>query len=195
MNFDLKQTLKSLKLNESRISMILGAVVVLVIGSLAINYFKGRGLKNENKTSSTSVTTEDAFSLTQNDNQKKHTVSKGESLWTISEKYYNSGFSWTAIAKENNLENPGVVEVGQTLIIPQIKSQEKTADTSVKTAVSSEEAGAISQTQYTIEKGDSLWKIAVRAYGDGYKWVEIAKENKLKNPNIIHPKNILVLPR
>jgi nucleoid-associated protein YgaU len=44
-------------------------------------------------------------------------------------------------------------------------------------------------------KGDSLWKIAVRAYGDGYKWVSIAKANKLVNPNLIHSGNVLTLPR
>ncbi len=49
--------------------------------------------------------------------------------------------------------------------------------------------------QYTVEKGDSLWKIAVKVYGDGYKWVEIAKENKITTPNIIYSGNILVLPR
>jgi nucleoid-associated protein YgaU len=40
-----------------------------------------------------------------------------------------------------------------------------------------------------------LWTIAVRAYGDGYKWTEIAKANKLVNPNLIHPGNVFVLPR
>lgn len=44
-------------------------------------------------------------------------------------------------------------------------------------------------------KGDHLWGIAVRAYGDGYKWVEIARENNLVNPNLIHPGNVLSLPR
>lgn len=36
-----------------------------------------------------------------------------------------------------------------------------------------------------VVKGDSLWKIAVKVYGDGYKWTEIWKENKsvLKSPN------------
>jgi nucleoid-associated protein YgaU len=48
---------------------------------------------------------------------------------------------------------------------------------------------------YVIQKGDSLWKIAVRAYGDGFKWVEIAKANDLENPDLIHSDNELKLPR
>lgn len=53
----------------------------------------------------------------------------------------------------------------------------------------------ISGDSYTVVKGDNLWNIAVRAYGDGYKWVEIAKLNNLANPDIIHPGNVFKLPR
>ena len=54
---------------------------------------------------------------------------------------------------------------------------------------------SITGSRYTVQKDDYLWEIAVRAYGDGYKWVEIARANKLVNPNIIHPGNMLTLPR
>lgn len=32
---------------------------------------------------------------------------------------------------------------------------------------------------YEVIKGDSLWKIAQKRYNNGYKWVEIAKQNNL----------------
>ena len=48
---------------------------------------------------------------------------------------------------------------------------------------------------YKIVPGDDLWQIAVRAYGDGYKWVDIAKANNLDNPDLIHSDNILTIPR
>jgi len=32
---------------------------------------------------------------------------------------------------------------------------------------------------YEVIKGDSLWKIAQQRYNNGYKWVEIAKQNNL----------------
>jgi len=39
----LKNFLKKLKLNESTISMILGALVIVVVGVLIFNYFRGVG--------------------------------------------------------------------------------------------------------------------------------------------------------
>lgn len=43
---------------------------------------------------------------------------------------------------------------------------------------------------YTVNKGDSLWKIASTQLGDGSKWKEIYNRNKSViggNPNLIHP--------
>lgn len=48
--------------------------------------------------------------------------------------------------------------------------------------------------EYIVKKGDNLWKIAVATYGDGYKWTEIAKENKLTNPGLLEKDQKLVLP-
>ena len=48
---------------------------------------------------------------------------------------------------------------------------------------------------YTVQKGDNLWDIAEAAYGDGFKWVDIAEANKLANPRIIHAGNEFVIPR
>jgi len=48
--------------------------------------------------------------------------------------------------------------------------------------------------EYIVEKGDSLWKIALKRYNDGYQWVEIAKANNLKNVGLILPGQKLNLP-
>jgi len=47
---------------------------------------------------------------------------------------------------------------------------------------------------YIVEKGDDLWKIAVKKYNDGYKWVEIASANKLKSASYIEVGQELILP-
>jgi nucleoid-associated protein YgaU len=50
---------------------------------------------------------------------------------------------------------------------------------------------------YTVVKGDSLWKIAQRQYGNGSKWPTIYNANKSvigKNPNLIKPGQKLVIP-
>lgn len=46
-----------------------------------------------------------------------------------------------------------------------------------------------------VQKNDSLWKIAVKVYGDGYKWTEIAKINNLKNSDLIYSGQKLILPK
>ena len=49
---------------------------------------------------------------------------------------------------------------------------------------------------YIVRKGDSLWKIAKNAYGDGALWQKIfkANESKIQDPNLIYPKQILYIP-
>lgn len=49
---------------------------------------------------------------------------------------------------------------------------------------------------YTVQSGDTLWKIASRAYGDGSKYPKIFEANKgvLKNPDHILPGQELVIP-
>jgi len=153
--------------------MVLGALVIVIVGSLVIKYIRNaKGtVPQELLDQSNSVELV----------QKTHTVARGENLWNISVKYYGDGFKWTDIATENKLANASIIKEGQELTIPDLEQQEETE--------------AISSTTYEVVKGDSLWSVAVRAYGDGYSWVKIARENQLINPNIIHPGNILVLSR
>lgn len=53
----------------------------------------------------------------------------------------------------------------------------------------------IASNTYTVVAGDYLWEIAQRAYGDAYKWVDIAKANNLSNPDLIFVGTKLTLPR
>ncbi len=183
MNFDLKKFLKNLKLNEESISMVLGALVIVIVGILVVNYFKDKR----------SQTLPEALTTTnQSQIGKTHKVVKGETLWSISEDVYGSGYNWTDVYKANKLTSENL-EVGQELTLPDVSSKQPTATKQISTI--NKTATAISGSTYTVVKGDFLWEIAIRAYGDGYKWVEIAKANKLKNPNIIHSGNVLTLPR
>ncbi len=50
---------------------------------------------------------------------------------------------------------------------------------------------------YTVVRGDTLWKIAKRFYGSGSKWKTIYNANREvigPNPNLIFPKQVLVIP-
>ncbi len=170
----LKEFFKSLRLNEQRISILLGAVVVVIVGILIYNYFTGINRQQE------------IAQLAEQEQQlemKTHQVAKGESLWQISLKYYNDGYKWVEIAKVNKLANPDLIEAGQTLVIPELELKE--TPTSILTS------------EHMVVKGDNLWKIAVRAYADGYQWVKIWEANKTKivNPNLIEVGTKLILPR
>ncbi len=44
---------------------------------------------------------------------------------------------------------------------------------------------------YTVKKGDSLWTIAAAFCGSGAEYVRIAKRNKIRNPYLIYPGQVL----
>jgi nucleoid-associated protein YgaU len=164
--------------------------VVLVIGTLIFNYFKGVGkLKDD-----TNITIEENGVKFVEEEGKivpeglpmTYKVQAQDNLWKIAEKYYTSGYNWVDIAKENKLVNPNRLLVGQELVLPKAE---------VKKPVEKTAAAAITGDQYIVVKGDSLWNIAVRAYQDGYQWVKIASENKISNPDIINPGTSIIIPR
>lgn len=162
--------------------MVLGAIVLVIVGILIANYFKDKkGSSIPANSTQVSATSE-------------HTVVQGETLWSIAEDSFGSGYNWTDIKAANNLESENI-EVGQKLVIPDNTDPKEPTTTEMPKIVVSEDTNSITGETYTVVKGDSLWNIAVRAYGDGFKWTEIAKANKLINPDVIHSGNVLVLPR
>lgn len=49
-------------------------------------------------------------------------------------------------------------------------------------------------TTYTVQSGDSLWAIAQKFYGNGNRYMEIARANGIADPNLIHPGEVLKIP-
>lgn len=180
----LKKYLKQLSLPESYISITLGFLVVLVAGLLAYNYFSQNNPAQpaSNEVISTEKSEEKMELPT------THTVVAGETLWSIAEKFYNSGYNWVTIAQENKLSDASFIEVGQVLSLPKADIIRPAADNVASIATEAPKT-------YTVAKDDYLWKIALEQYGDGYAWVRIAQANNLINPNLIHPGNVLTLPR
>src|SRR3989344_761158 len=227
---------ESEQLSESYISIGLGLLVVVVVGILLYNYFTQRGAENQ-VTPTPQLTTEEATMSAQPGGT--YTVVEGDTLWSISEKAFGTGYNWSDIAKANSLSESDQLVAGQELEIPEVTpigvasatpaasalavaspvasptvaptaspvivvSPTPVAVASVSpvpvasvtpTPVPGSETASITGTSYTVVAGDSLWKIAERAYGDPYKWVDIAKANGLLNPDIIHSGNVLTLPR
>lgn len=72
-----------------------------------------------------------------------------------------------------------------------------TTSASVESTRSTETSPAPSANQtYTVQKGDCLWNIAKKYYGNGSKYTVIADANKgkIKNANLIYPGQVLTIP-
>ena len=159
--------------------MVLGGIVIVIVAMFVVNYFKDKRSEVLPALS------------TQKGISKEYSVERGDTLLSIAENAYGSGYNWTDIKTANNL-NTDSIDVGQKLVLPDVATKEPTATTKIVTA---EDTNEISGDSYTVEKGDTLWNISVRAYGDGYQWTKVAEENNLGNPNLIHVGNVLALPR
>lgn len=207
--------------------MLLGAAVIVIVGFLVVNYFR-----NLEDTGTTLPTGGSSTEQTEVKLPTKHTVAAGETLWSIAEKYYKSGYNWVDIQKENKLTDASIITKGQELTIPDVQARNATVDASVAIASPSASPVAVvisptpeptasvtatlkpttkggteigqnttatkgdfEGTTYTVVHGDNLWKISVKAYGTGYKWMEIALANKLVHPGVIHAGNVLQIPR
>lgn len=190
MNFaEIKK--KYFKSTEEVVSMFLGLVIVIVVGSLIFNYFqKTKG--SVDIPGSTDITLIDGGEKLSSKEEKVYEVVKGDNLWKIAVKEYGDGYAWTKIAAANNLKNASVIGVGQKIVLPKIESKEMVSKSD------NLDTSSISQgSEYKVVRGDSLWKIAVRAYGDGYQWTKIWQENrsKLVNPNGLEIGMMLNIPK
>lgn len=155
---------------------------------------------------------------TANEQQAKNTyvVQEGETLWSIAEKEYKDGYAWSEIAEANTLTNPDNLEAGTQLVLPErdtVATAGTEQDTQATTSPTLQATSAptpsvmpqqeqmqttgekITGAQYTIVAGDTLWDISIRAYGNGYRWPEIAQANTIVNPNLIFVGTTLNLQR
>jgi len=50
---------------------------------------------------------------------------------------------------------------------------------------------------HQVTKGECLWTIAQEIYGDPYQWPLIFRANrdKIRNPDVIHPRQNLTIPK
>lgn len=74
------------------------------------------------------------------------------------------------------------------------KKKKKAAVTTVKAARASTK---VAPDTYTVKKGDCLWNIAKKFYGDGAKYTEIYHANRKTiggNPNLIRPGQLITIP-
>lgn len=97
---------------------------------------------------------------------RTYIVQRGDTLSQIA---LNFGTTINAIASVNNIRNVNLIYTGQTLYIP----------------VSSCD---MSHTLYVVKRGDTLWGISRRF---GVSIARIIMLNRISNPNLIYPGNVL----
>jgi nucleoid-associated protein YgaU len=127
---------------------------------------------------------------------KAYTVSEGDSLAAIAQKFYgtqegNRKVNVTRIFEANSkiLKSPDDILVGQKLIIPALTGQSRPQQGGILSRSMFETRRSIGQMllggssarsggEYVVKEGENLWKIAARQLGDGNRYKEIFKVNK-----------------
>ncbi|MBU1110606.1 LysM peptidoglycan-binding domain-containing protein [Patescibacteria group bacterium] len=202
-----------LQTNESRLTTTIIAVLLIMGGFMIYSFLRngGEGITSELITPAVSTEAEIGESAEETEEAVSaytYIVQAGDSLWRIAKEKLGDGFAWKELAQVNNIpeDNP-VIRIGQELIIGGFGgpvTQEGDVLSSL-TAEKSEEGEIISTEHYTVKKGDTLWTIAEKFYGNGAEWHKLfeAPENNLslyttattsQTFPLIHPGNVLVIP-
>lgn len=193
-----------LKSNQSKLSLVLGALIVLVVGILVFNFFNKQKSDLGPAQQTESNKQED---VTPSKLPGKYTVKEGDTLFSLADKYYQDGYKYTEIVKANNIVNPDSIEAGQVLEIPKLEDSQtqptllpETSPTASPEAMTqntpfSDFGQPITGNTYTIVTGDWLSTISARAYGDPMTFDKIAKANNIANPDLIEPGTVLTIPR
>jgi len=169
------------------VSTALGILIVIVVGMLTYRYFRQEKEVSVQKESTEEPPEAEGVPTPPAELPVVYKVVRGDTLWRIAEKFYRSGYNWVDIARENGLKNPNLISVGQSLKIPDVKPR----------TVTVAKVASIRPGKYTVQKGDWLSKIALRAYGDMFAWEKIYEANKETigpNPHLIEPGMVLTIP-
>ena len=141
----------------------------------------------ESTESTTEETQEEATTpeeTTPSINAKMYYVHSGDSLYRIA---HNHGISLSTLLEWNNLSVDSIIHPGQGLIVSDGSSS--SSEEAAPTTEVSEEAS--SETTYTVQPGDGLWRIAKN---HGLTLDELKSLNQLTS-NIIQPGQVLIVSK
>lgn len=140
-----------------------------------------------------------------------YTVQPGDTLSSISRKYYGNGGAWKVLAKENGIGNSSSISVGTRLYIPQdpknpAKGKLETLPITAKapahylnryTAPSEQplDYNKYEWKVYQAKAGDTLASLAKKFLGDGNKKRVLAQYNKLPVNTALPANYTLLVPQ
>ena len=144
------------------------------------------GATTEESTESTAEETQEEATTpketTPSKNAKMYYVHSGDSLYRIA---HNHGISLTTLLEWNHLSVDSIIHPGQGLIVSDGSSS--STEEAEETAASSEST----ETTYTVQPGDGLWRIAKN---HGLTLDELKSINQLTS-NIIQPGQVLIVSK
>lgn len=102
------------------LNVILGVLIVIIVAVLIFNYFnRARDID----TSSTQTSAETTGDVAKEDLPGNYTIKAGDTLFTIAEKYYDSGWEYIRIVEANKMTDENNISEGQVIIIPKAEDQ------------------------------------------------------------------------
>ena len=175
------------------LSLALGGVVILVISTAVVSLLFQKITSQSEKISPEDEQKTKA-KVTSINKVRTYVVKEGDQLYLIAQKLYGSGLNMEDIMKTNKITNPDLLEVGQKLIIPDVKPRSPTVGIITESAAKTEKV-TVKSDKYTVKEGDNLVKIALQTYGDSYAWKRIADANAITNSDQLEVGKILIIPR
>lgn len=161
------------KWDDSLISMGLGALVVVVSGILLFNYFNNQApqfLKEQGEKSA-------SVSSTMPREIGKISVSNSPGA--------------TATVKPTATPKVTTAEAKPTAT----STQSPKATTLAKAETTQPSESKTLPANYTVQSGDSLWKLSEKFYGTGYEWKKLASANNISGSYNIATGQVISVPR
>ena len=118
---------------------------------------------------------------------QNYTIQPGDTLKRISQQFYGRNDYYDEIAYLNGISNPNSIRAGDVIYLPDdyrelefCGQDDKWVDGNIL--------------YYTFGKGDTLWGLANKFYGDGMYWKCLAAYNGIKNPKKVRDGKVIMIP-
>ena len=117
-----------------------------------------------------------------------HVVRAGEDLSTIAKRYFGSPGKWRLIHQANlsTLPDPDMLPLGMRLVIPVQRTEGPAPEATAPMALR----------RYTVQKGDTLAKLAEQILGDADGWKKLHAMNleRIRNPHRLPVGLVIFVP-
>jgi len=132
----------SFQKNQSFFNIVLGGLIVVVLAVLLFNYFNQPTEELAGPASQTEQT-EQSGDVSKDKLPGTYTVKEGDTLFTIAQNYYDDGYKYPELVKENKLANENAISTGQEIMIPKLNESGQAVGMASATPTASPEVSAM----------------------------------------------------